>query len=161
MKELLKRFGMGEHLSNLCIGCFGGHIYTIQLALLKLQLSKGDHAAIACCPGGTTYEINACIREHGHTMIPLLKGLAIDGIYPLRSDADHKAAEIACLYNVAGTMSVDDKVIALPPDVLFGLETQSASIPASQVTRLAIAEVLQLGQPNELRMTWREYLFGL
>jgi hypothetical protein len=140
MRELLMcKIGMREGLTDLMLATYGGHIHTINIALGQL---KPTFRAELACPVSLSGNILSCIDQGPRDMIPLLRGVAINGFHPL-THYQSVSAELATRCNVIGVVNSSSTVHGLSIDRFDQCNTKYAALPCFQFARLVIADVLR------------------
>ncbi|KAJ1405284.1 hypothetical protein B484DRAFT_457106 [Ochromonadaceae sp. CCMP2298] len=152
MRELLvKKWGLGLGLSDLCLAAYGGHIHYTAMALSELSLRKQDFAADYVVPASVYDGIVECLEEETKHpgMTDLLCELAVSGFAAIDKTSDPRA-EMMVKKNVAGVVVKGSLVVGLPPEV-WGCGAHCGLVPASQEVRLMIGEVLTRKAAREAR----------
>lgn len=138
-KLLTQEWKLKENLALSIIDLYGGHIWDVYQALMRLRERKEDFVLF---DGNLSANIANCFKSkiEKDEMIRTLRILAETGFVPLK-ERDDPVAEVMSLHNVGGVVTEIALNIGLPTSVWkdgckFGL------VPASQSTRLVIAEYL-------------------
>jgi hypothetical protein len=136
---LTEEWKLSETLSLALISLYGGHIYSIYRALMRLREMKEDFYPFEATPSSN---IAKCFKKDvdEQILVSTLKSLSETGFYPLK-DIEEPVAEILSRHNVAGVVMKSSLNVGLPKSVWrdgckYGLVT------TSQSTRLLIAEYL-------------------
>lgn len=138
-KLLSQEWKLTENLALSIIDLYGGHIWKVYQALIRLRKRKEDFVLF---DGNLSANIANCFKSkiEKKDMIHTLRLLAETGFVPLK-ERDDPIAEVISLHNVGGVVTEIALNIGLPKSVWkdgykFGI------VPASQSTRLVIAEYL-------------------
>lgn len=142
---LTEEWNLNENLALAVISLYGGHIWDIYQALLRLRRMKENFYLF---DADNSSNINRCFKNEikKEDMISMLRLLAEEGFVPLQRRNDINA-EAICKNNVGAVVVKSSLNIGLPENVWndgceFGL------VPDSQSTRMIIAEYL----------FWRNYI---
>jgi hypothetical protein len=146
MFELLTgKWGIDPYLANVLIDFYGGHIYDVYRALLRLYSQKENFHTRVTSPGN---KVRNCLKWKGNSekdrenMIEALRQLAITGFYPVEDEKD-PIVEIISQNNVGGFVQKSAIIIGLRSNVWDQTEFENGIVPSKQSMRLAIAEVLK------------------
>ncbi len=140
MFELLTaEWKLTDKLALALINLYGGHLYDIYLALIRLRRLKEDFFPFIA---NLSADIAMCFEEkiEQNVLVNTLKLLAEVGFVPLKKRND-PVAEVLSKNNVAGVVMQTSLNVGLPKSAWddgckYGL------VPYSQSTRLLIAEYL-------------------
>ncbi len=142
-KEMLKLlttvWKLTDTLALALVNLYGGHLYDIYLALIRLRKLKTRFTPfIANHSAG----IAKCFKENvdKKLLVDTLKLLAEAGFAPLK-DQDDPIAEVLSKHNVAGVVMQTSLNVGLPDRVWDG-ENEYGLVPSSQSMRLLIAKYL-------------------
>jgi hypothetical protein len=139
-KLLTDEWKLSNNLSLALISLYGGHIWDIYQALMRLRESKEDFYPF---DANLTSNIAKCFKNGGEDkelLINTLKLLSENGFSPLKED-DEPVSEILSKHNVAGVVMKTALNIGLPKSV-WSDGCKYGLVPTSQSTRLLIAEYL-------------------
>ena len=136
---LTEEWKLSETLSLALISLYGGHIYNIYKALMRLREMKEDFYSFEATPSSNIDNCFDC-EINKDQLVKYLKQLSESGFTPLKKRND-AVAEILSRHNVAGVVMKSSLIVGLPKSVWrdgckYGLVT------TSQSTRLLIAEYL-------------------
>jgi len=139
IKLLTEEWGLRENLALAVINLYGGHIWDIYQALLRLRKLKQDFFPFDAI---VSANIAKCFKENidKTVLISILKLLAETGFFPL-NDRESLEAEAISRHNVAGVVMQSSLNVGLPNSVWDG-GCKYGLVPATQSTRLLIAEYL-------------------
>lgn len=136
---LTQEWELSDNLALSIISLYGGHIWDVYQALIKLKNRKEDFILF---DSNLSANIDNCFDDctNKEEMIRILRLLAQNGFYPLEKRND-PIAEVISRHNVGGVVTERALNIGLPKSAWydgykFGL------VPASQSMRLVIAEYL-------------------
>ena len=138
-KLLTEEWGLTDHLALAIINLYGGHIWDIYQALLRLRKLKSRFFPF---DANLSANIAKCFKENidKTILISTLTLLAENGFFPL-NDRKSPEAEALSRHNVAGVVMQSSLNVGLPESVWDG-GCKYGLVPACQSTRLLIAEYL-------------------
>ena len=138
-KLLTQEWKLSENLSLALISLYGGHIYNIYKALMRLREMKSRFYSF---DADLTSKIAKCFKKEvdKEILVSTLKSLSETGFYPLK-DVDETVAEVLSKHNVAGVVKSASLNVGLP-DSVWDDGCEYGLVPSSQSTRLLIAEYL-------------------
>jgi hypothetical protein len=138
-KLLTQEWDLSEKLSLAIISLYGGHIWDIYQALMRLREMKERFYLF---DANLSANIDECFTDKikKEDMISTLQILAESGFVPLqkRNDAN---AEVISLHNVGGVVVKSTLNVGLP-DSVWDNGCDYGLVPTSQSTRLLIAKYL-------------------
>jgi len=138
-KLLTAEWKLTDSLALALINLYGGHLYDIYLALIRLRESKEDFIPFMAIRSS---RIAMCFKEiiEQNVLVDTLKVLAETGFAPLE-DRNDPVAEVLSKHNVAGVVMQASLNVGLPKSV-WGDECEYGLVPSSQSMRLLIASYL-------------------
>ena len=138
-KLLTQEWKLSENLSLALISLYGGHIWDIYQALMRLREMKSRFYSF---DADLTSNIDNCFdcEINKEQLIKYLKQLSVNGFTPLKKRND-AVAEVLSRHNVAGVVKSASLNVGLPKSV-WNDGCKYALVPSSQSTRLLIAEYL-------------------
>ena len=138
-KLLTQEWKLSENLSLVLISLYGGHIYNIYKALMRLRKMKSRFYPF---DADLTSNIDRCFdyEINKEQLIKYLKQLSENGFTPLKKQND-AVAEVLSKHNVAGVVKSASLNIGLP-DSVWSDGCEYGLVPTSQSTRLLIAKYL-------------------
>ena len=138
-KLLTQEWKLSENLSLALISLYGGHIYNIYKALMRLRKMKSRFYPFEAT---LSSNIAKCFKKEvdKEILVSTLKSLSETGFSPL-VDIDESVAEVLSRHNVAGVVIKSSLNIGLP-DSVWSDGCKYGLVPTSQSTRLLIAEYL-------------------
>jgi hypothetical protein len=138
-KLLTEEWKLSENLSLALISVYGGHIYNIYKALIRLREVKKDFYIF---DANLSSNIDSCFdcKINKKQLIKYLVQLSENGFTPLKKRNDAEA-EVLSRYNVAGVVVNSALNVGLPKSV-WNNGCEYGLIPTSQSTRLVIAKYL-------------------
>ena len=138
-KLLTEEWKLSVNLSLALISLYGGHIYNIYKALMRLREMKSRFYPFEAT---LSSNIAKCFKKEvdKEILISTLKSLSETGFSPL-VDIDESVAEVLSRHNVAGVVIKSSLNIGLP-DSVWGDGCKYGLVPTSQSTRLLIAKYL-------------------
>jgi hypothetical protein len=144
---LTKEWELTDKLALALISLYGGHLYDIYRALIRLkELKDRFYPFDADCSAGIT----KCFKEieDKKQLVDNFKLLAESGFVPLQ-DRDDLIAEVLSRHNVAGVVKKASLNVGLP-DSVWDDGVEYGLVPYSQSTRLLIAKYLVNNQHIEM-----------
>ena len=146
MHELLTtQFGVESNLAIALIDIYGGHIYDVYQALVRLHLKK---ELFQLMDSTLSDNVRMCLEWEGEKegdkerMLDALRQLATTGFYPIEKPND-RIARVISENNVGGVVNSFGEVIGLRTEVWEKTEFENGIVPSKQSMRLAIAKVLK------------------
>jgi len=138
-KLLTQEWKLSENLSLALISLYGGHIYNIYRALMRLREMKEDFYSF---DADLTSNIDNCFdcEINKEQLVKYLKQLSESGFTPLKKQND-AVAEVLSKHNVAGVVKSASLNVGLPKSV-WNDGCEYGLVPTSQSTRLLIAKYL-------------------
>ena len=138
-KLLHEEWNLSEKLSLALISLYGGNIWNIYLALMRLREMKEDFYTFDAYLSSA---IAKCFKNHVDKglLVCTLKVLSETGFSPL-TDANDPLAEVISRNNVGGVVKKSSLNVGLPKNV-WDDGCKSGLVPTSQSMRLLIAEYL-------------------
>ena len=138
-KLLTEEWKLSGTLSLSLISLYGGHIWDIYQALMRLRKMKEDFYSF---DADLTSNIDRCFEYeiNKEQLIKYLKQLSVNGFTPLMKQND-AVAEVLSKHNVAGVVKSASLNVGLPKSV-WNDGCKYGLVPTSQSTRLLIAEYL-------------------
>ena len=138
-KLLTDEWKLSNNLSLALISLYGGHIWDIYQALMRLRESKEDFYPFDANLSGN---IDSCFDsgKDNEKFVEYLKLLSEKGFAPIKKRND-AVAEVLSKHNVAGVVMKTSLNIGLPKSV-WSDGCKYGLVPYSQSTRLLIAECL-------------------
>jgi len=140
---LRNKFGVGEHLSNALVDCYGGNVYQMCKLLQGLPFKyTHPHVEINVFMGPSasiSRALDAWLADGGaeSEILQVLKELARTGFVPMRPG--NKLARLLTRHNVCAFLTDD----AVEYQVTKELRAKEAGlIPASQLMRVLIAKMV-------------------
>lgn len=139
---LTEEWKLSKSLSFALINLYGGHIWDIKQALMKLREKKARFYPFEAT---LTANIAKCFKEKSvvfekELLVNALKLLSEKGFFPLE-EIDEPVAEVLSKHNVAGVVIQASLNVGLP-DSVWSNGCKYGLVPTSQSTRLLIAEYL-------------------
>lgn len=128
-----------DALALALVDLYGGHLYDIYLALIRLREMKEDFFPF---DADLSANIAMCFKEkiEKSILVDALKLLAETGFVPLK-ERDDPVAEVLSKNNVAGVVKASSLNVGLPKHV-WEDGCKHGLVPSCQSTRLLIAEYL-------------------
>jgi hypothetical protein len=138
-KLLTEEWKLSNNLSLALISLYGGHIWDIYQALIRLRKSKEDFYPFDSDLSGN---IDSCFDSgiDNKKLVKYLKKLSENGFAPIQK-RDDAVAEVLSKHNVAGVVKKTSLNIGLPKSV-WSDRCKYGLVPYRQSTRLLIAECL-------------------
>jgi len=139
VKLLSQEWKLSEDLSLALISLYGGHIWDVYQALMRLREMKEDFYSF---DANLSANIAKCFKDkiEKKDMIVALQQLAESGFVPLQ-DRDDPIAEVISKNNVGGVVAKSALNVGLPKSV-WESKCEFGLVPTSQSTRLLIAKYL-------------------
>ena len=145
MHQLLtSEWGVSDRLAVTLIDHYGGNIWDVYQALIRLSTEREDFYALD--PLMSTQVIE-CLDWKGNQegdhekMVEALRQLAVTGFCPIRK-YDDPIANVISANNIGGVVMKGSVIIGLPKEVWKSTNCKHGIVPSKQSVRLAIAEEL-------------------
>ena len=139
-KLLTQEWKLSENLSLALISLYGRHIWDVYQALMRLRRMKEDFYLV---DANLSANIDMCFEGENFDKEETknyLRQLAESGFVPLKKRND-PIAEVISKNNVGGVVELSALNVGLP-DTVWDRGCKFGLVPASQSTRLLIAEYL-------------------
>ncbi len=139
---LTSKWGVGDRLAVTLIDHYGGNIWDVYQALIRLPAEREDFYAVDSL---TSSQVIKCLKWKGNLdighekMVEALRHLAVTGFYPIDEiDDPINIAKVISANNVGGMVMKGSVIIGLPNEVWKSTDCE----PSKQSVRLAIAKQL-------------------
>lgn len=158
-KLLTEEWNLSKNFSLTLIDLYGGHIWDIYEALMRLRERKEDFYLFNA---GLTSNIDDCFDDclddeiTTRHLIEYLKQLSEKGFAPIMK-RNEPVAEILSKHDVAGVVMKTSLIIGLPSSV-WNDTFKYGLVPTSQSARLVIAEYLVDNQYFKENIANKKYL---
>ena len=147
MYQLLTcEWGVGERLAVTLIDHYGGNIWDVYQALLRLST---DRESFYAGDPSISSQVIRCLKWKGNQdgdhekMVEALRQLAVTGFCPI-DGYDDPIANVISANNIGGVVSKGAIIIGLPIEVWKSTNCKHGIVPSKQSVRLTIAEELML-----------------
>lgn len=145
-KLLTTKWGVAPNVALALINLYGGHIYDMKEALIRLHLQRERlHSLFDSNHFGNVIQ---CLKwefekaEDTVRMRDTLRQLAVTGFVPIKN-IDDPVVKVISVYDVGGVVMPFGTVIGSCPDVWQQTECEFGIVPSKQSMRLIIAEILE------------------
>ena len=141
---LTSKWGVGDRLAVTLIDHFGGNIWDVYQALIRLSTEREYFYAVDSL---TSSQVIKCLKWKGNLdighekMVEALRHLAVTGFYPI-DEIDDPIAKVITANNVGGVVMKGSVIIGLPNEVWRSTDCALGIVPSKQSVRLAIAKQL-------------------
>ena len=141
---LTSKWGVGDRLAVTLIDHYGGNIWDVYRALIRLKNEREEFHAF---DSRTSNQVIECLHWKGNQdsdhlkMVEYLRQLAVTGFCPIE-DSDDPIAKVISAHNVGGVVMRGAVIIGLPNEVWTSTDCEDGIVPSKQSVRLAIAEQL-------------------
>ena len=146
---LTSEWGVGDRLAVTLIDHYGGSIWDVYQAIIRLSSEREDFYAVDPLMGSNVIK---CLNWKGNQdrdhekMLEALRQLAVTGFYPIK-EFDDPIANVISANNIGGVVMKGSVIIGLPKVVWKTTIFDHGIVPSKQSVRLAIAQ--QLMRVNE------------
>jgi hypothetical protein len=141
---LTTKWGVGDRLAVTLIDHYGGNIWDVYQALIRLSKEREDFYAVDPL---TSSQIIKCLNWKGNQdrdhekMVEALRQLAVIGFCPI-NEYDDPIANVISANNIGGVVMKGSVIIGLPKEVWKSTDCMYGIVPSKQSMRLAIAQQL-------------------
>ena len=141
---LTSGWGVEDTLAVTLIDHYGGHIWDIYLALVRLYEEKKNFWVL---DSSMSDKVIKCLKWKGgkegdyEMMREVLQRLAVTGFCPIE-DSDDPIAKVISANNVGGVVKRSSTIIGLASEVWDSTDCENGIVPSKQSMRLAIAKQL-------------------
>ena len=148
---LTSGWGVEDTLAVTLIDHYGGHIWDIYLALVRLYEEKKNFWVL---DSSMSDKVIKCLKWKGdkegdyEMMREVLQRLAVTGFCPIE-DSDDPIAKVISANNVGGVVKRSSTIIGLASEVWDSTDCENGIVPSKQSMRLAIAKQLSKYASNK------------